>query len=299
MMKWADNIKFAENLKIWSIISLSVIVIGLAFAMISGVNLGIDFTGGTMMHFEMDQVVQMEDISEIIEPFDLSPDIIHAGLDNTEIIIKTKESLNNTERMKVFNAVAEVYNLDSSHFLEAEQFGPSIGDEIQSKALTSILIASVGMLIYITLRFELIYGITSIIALIHDVLILLSVYTIFKIPINSSFIAAVLTIVGYSINDTIVVFDRVRENVKLIKKGTYAYIADVSLRQTLTRSINTSLTTLLVIGSLYVLGVESIKEFAFPLMAGVLVGTYSSIFIASPLWAFIKDRKNVKRYKKT
>jgi preprotein translocase SecF subunit len=298
MMKWADNIKFAENLKIWSIISISVIVLGLIFAIVGGVNLGIDFTGGTMMHFEMDQVVEVDAIDEIVDSFDLDPDIIHAGLDNTEIIIKTKQSLDNTQRMEVFNAVSEVYNLDNSHFLEAEQFGPSIGDEIQSKAMTSILIAAVGMLIYITLRFELIYGITAIVALVHDVLILLSVYSIFNIPINSSFIAAVLTIVGYSINDTIVVFDRVRENVKLIKKGTFAHIANVSLRQTLTRSINTSLTTLLVIGSLYVLGVESIREFAFPLMAGVLVGTYSSIFIASPLWAFFKDRKNKLRYKK-
>lgn len=298
MMKWADNIKFAENLKIWSIISTSVIIIGLVFAMVSGVNLGIDFTGGTMMHFEMDQIVEVDAIDDIIKPFDLDPDVIHAGLDNTEIIIKTKASLDNTQRMEVFNAISEVYDLDSTHFLEAEQFGPSIGDEIQSKALTSILIAAVGMLIYITLRFELIYGITSIIALVHDVLILLSVYTIFNIPINSSFIAAVLTIVGYSINDTIVVFDRVRENVRLIKKGTFANIANVSLRQTLTRSINTSLTTLLVIGSLYVLGVESIREFAFPLMAGVVVGTYSSIFIASPLWAYFKDRKSNKRYKK-
>ncbi len=298
MMKWSENIKFAENLKIWSIISSSIIILGLVFAIVGGVNLGIDFTGGTMMHFEMDQVVEVDAINEIIDPYDLDPDVIHGGLDNTEIIIKTKASLNNAERMEVFNAIAAVYELDSTHFLEAEQFGPSIGEEIQSKALTSILIAAIGMLIYITLRFELIYGITAIIALVHDVLILLSVYAIFNIPINSSFIAAVLTIVGYSINDTIVVFDRVRENVKRIKKGTFANIANVSLRQTLTRSINTSMTTLLVIGSLYVLGVDSIREFAFPLMAGVVVGTYSSIFIASPLWAFFKDRKNKMRYKK-
>lgn len=297
-MKKFKEIKFAENLKIWTLISITVMVIGLVFALVGGVNLGIDFSGGTMMHFEMDQVVEVSELNAVLEPFEINPDIIHAGMDNTEVIIKTKESLDNTERMAIFNAVAEVYGLDSSHFLEAEQFGAYIGKEIQSKAMTSILIASVGMLIYITLRFELIYGITSIIALIHDVLILLAIYSIFNVPINSSFIAAILTIVGYSINDTIVVFDRVRENVKLIKKATFAEIADTSLRQTLTRSLNTSMTTLLVIGSLYVLGVESIREFAFPLMAGVIVGTYSSIFIASPLWAFVKDRSKKTRYKK-
>ncbi len=141
-----------------------------------------------------------------------------------------------------------------------------------------------------------IYGVSSIVALMHDVLVLLSIYAIFRVPVNSSFIAAVLTIVGYSINDTIVVFDRVRENVKRMEKASFVEIANTSLKQTITRSINTSLTTLLVIGSLYALGVESIKEFAFPLMAGVLVGTYSSIFVASPVWVLLKTaQKNKNR----
>lgn len=290
--------KFAENLKIWSLLSLSIMIIGLVFALVGGVNLGIDFTGGTMMHIDMDNIYEVSEIKSAIESFDIDPDIIQAGMDNKEIIIKTKESLNNTERVAIFDTLVETFSLSDDSLLEAEQFGPQIGSEIQTKALNSILIASLGMLIYITLRFELIYGIASIVALIHDVFILLAVYSIFNIPINSSFIAAVLTIVGYSINDTIVVFDRVRENVKLMKKSSYVDIANHSLSQTLTRSINTSLTTLLVIGCLYVLGVESIKEFALPLMAGVVVGTYSSIFIASPLWAFLKERTKKVRFKK-
>lgn len=290
--------KFAENLKLWSLLSLSIMIIGLVFALIGGVNLGIDFTGGTMMHINMDNIYEVSEIESAIDAYDIDPDIIQAGMDNQEIIIKTKESLNNTQRIEIFNTLVETFSLSDDALLEAEQFGPQIGSEIQSKALNSILIASLGMLIYITLRFELIYGIASIIALIHDVLILLAVYSIFNIPINSSFIAAVLTIVGYSINDTIVVFDRVRENVKLMRKSSYVDIANHSLGQTLTRSINTSLTTLLVIGCLYVLGVESIKEFALPLMAGVIVGTYSSIFIASPLWAFMKERTKKVRFKK-
>lgn len=155
----------------------------------------------------------------------------------------------------------------------------------------AILGAAVLMLIYITFRFELVFGLAAIVALLHDVLVLISVYAIFNITVNSSFIAAVLTIVGYSINDTIVVFDRLRENVKREKNKRYDEIADMSIGQTLTRSINTSLTTMLVIGSLLVLGVDSIKEFALPLMAGVAVGTYSSIFIASPVWALIRNRK--------
>ncbi len=292
------KMKFAENLKIWSLISLAIIAIGLIIALTSGVNLGIDFTGGTMIHINMDKTYEVSQIQESIDEYNLDADIIHAGFDKTEIIIKTKLSLDNTQRMEIFETLKNDFNLTNEDFLEAEQFGPTVGKEIQSKALSSIMIASLGMLIYITLRFEIIYGVTAIVALIHDVLILLAVYSIFNIPINSSFIAAVLTIVGYSINDTIVVFDRVRENVKKMKKSSFAEIANKSLSQTIIRSINTSFTTLLVIGSLYVLGVEAIKEFAFPLMTGIIVGTYSSIFIASPLWAFMKDKTKKLNYKK-
>lgn len=288
--------KIAQNYKIWFAISLVVIAVGVGAALFMGLNLGIDFTGGTMMQIEMGQTVEVAEINSIVEEFDLNPDVIHAGAEKTEIILKTKNSLSNTERMNIFTKVKSEYNLEDTAFIGAEQFGPAIGDEIQGRAMIAVLLASVGMFIYIIFRFELIYGVSSIIALMHDVLILLSIYAIFRVPVNSSFIAAVLTIVGYSINDTIVVFDRVRENVKKMEKASFSEIANTSLKQTLTRSINTSVTTLLVIGALYVLGVESIKAFAFPLMAGVLVGTYSSIFIASPVWALFKTaQKNKKR----
>lgn len=288
--------KIAQNYKIWFAISLVVIAAGLAGSLFMGLNLGIDFTGGTMMQIDMGETVEVKEFKSVIDDFDLDPDIIHAGADKTEIIIKTKASLSNAERMEIFSKVQAEYNLEDEAFIGAEQFGPAIGGEIQNRALIAVLLASVGMFIYIIFRFEMIYGISSIIALMHDVLVLLSIYAIFRVPVNSSFIAAVLTIVGYSINDTIVVFDRVRENVKKMEKASFAEIANTSLEQTITRSINTSLTTLLVIGSLYVLGVESIKEFAFPLMAGVIVGTYSSIFIASPVWVLFKTaQKNKNR----
>lgn len=286
--------KIAENYKIWFAISLAVIIAGAAAVLVLGLNLGIDFTGGTMMQVDMGKTVEVSEINDILDPFSLHPDVIHAGAEKKEIIIKTKESLSNAQRQEIFAALQQAYGLEDSAFIGAEQFGPAIGDEIQNRALIAILLASVGMFIYIIFRFEMIYGVSSIIALMHDVMVLVSIYAIFRVPINSSFIAAVLTIVGYSINDTIVVFDRVRENVKRMEKASFTEIANTSLAQTITRSINTSLTTLLVIGALYVLGVESIKEFAFPLMAGVLVGTYSSIFIASPIWALVKTAKKNK-----
>jgi preprotein translocase SecF subunit len=277
--------KISENYKIWFGVSILIMILGLVMTLTSGINLGIDFTGGTMMQFNIGKDFTVQEIREITSKFNLDADILHVGDEKQEVLIKTKKDLSNEERMEIFSAFQEKYDLIDTDFRQTQQFGPSIGDEIRNKALISILIASIGMLLYITFRFEFRFGVAAITALIHDVLIVLSVYAIFKVPINSSFIAAILTIVGYSINDTIVVFDRLRENVKYMKKESYFQVADKSIKQTLTRSINTSLTTLLVIGSLYVLGVESIKEFALPLLAGVLTGTYSSIFIASPVWA--------------
>lgn len=277
--------------KIWFGISLAVIVLGIVVMATTGLNYGIDFTGGTMMQIDLGKVVSVEKVQSVIKPFDLNAEIVHAGKEKHEIIIKTKKSISNDERVKILDAFVTEFGLNEKEsFRSVEQFGPSIGKEIQNKALISILVASLAMLVYITFRFEYTYGVSSIVALLHDVLVLLSVYAIFRIPVNSSFIAAVLTIVGYSINDTIVVFDRVRENVRKRKKESFFDIANTSLLQTIARSINTSFTTLLVIGSLYFLGVEQIKDFALPLLAGVLVGTYSSIFIASPVWAIWKTK---------
>jgi preprotein translocase SecF subunit len=292
--------RIAERFKLWVCISAVIIVAGLGLAGLKGFNLGIDFTGGTMMQIDLHQPsVPVAEVQEIIEEFDLEASIVHAGQTKEEVIIKTSKSLSNEQRIEIFNKFVEKYELTSDDMRGASQFGPSVGKELQSKAMTSILIAAVGMLIYITFRFEVVYGVTAIIALIHDVLVLLAVYSLFNIPVNSSFIAAVLTIVGYSINDTIVVFDRVRENVKLMKRVSFEEIANTSLKQTISRSINTSLTTGLVIGALYFLGSESIKEFALPLFAGVITGTYSSIFIASPLWAAIQSyRKSKHHYSK-
>ncbi len=285
--------KIAQNYKIWFSMSIAIMIFGLIMAATTGVNFGIDFTGGTLMQFELGQEFTVEEISKITSEFELDADILHAGPEEKEVIIKTKKDLSNSQRVEVFEAFKEKYNLEDEAFRKAEQFGPSMGEEIRNRALISIVLAAAGMLIYITFRFKSIkFGAAAIIALIHDTLIVLSLYAILKIPVNSPFIAAILTIVGYSINDTIVVFDRLRENLKYRKKETHFEIANTSIRQTLTRSINTSITTLLVIGCLYVFGVESIKEFALPLLVGVITGTYSSIFIASPVWALSNSLTN-------
>lgn len=288
--------KIVENYKIWFSISLCIIAIGIGMFFVNGFNFGIDFQGGTMIQYDLKTSFDANDISEALKDLDLEEIIIKTGMNETadrEVIIKTAKSLVSTDRKEIADILLDLY--PEAEHRGTDQFSPSIGDEIKSKAVISILVAAVGMLIYITFRFEIVYGITAIIALIHDVLILLTVYVVFDIPISTAFIAAILTVVGYSINDTIVVFDRIRENVKAFRRPNYFEVANNSLKQTITRSINTSMTTLFVIGSLYFLGVDSIKELALPLLAGVLAGTYSSIFIASPLWALWKTKTSDKQ----
>jgi preprotein translocase subunit SecF len=206
--------------------------------------------------------------------------------------IKTKLDLSERERKEIFDKFRDKYDLDHEDLLSIQKVGPAIGEQLKKQAVISLAAAAVGMLIYITYRFEFKFGIAATAALLHDVLIVLAVYAIMQIPINTSFIAAMLTIVGYSINATIVIFDRIRENRGFMKKGTSLVdLVNLSIKQTMARSINTSLTTLFTIGMIYILGVSAIKEFALPLIVGILAGTYSSVLIAGPLWAIWKGRE--------
>lgn len=282
--------KIIEKRKLWFSLSGIIIIAGLLIGLIQGFNMGIDFTGGSLMEIEAHQTLEVSEIREIVNEYDRSASISLLGTDRTTIQIRSKIDFDNKERLEIFGQFQEKYNLEDEDFLRAEQFGPAVGREIQKKALISIVISAIGMLIYITFRFEIRFGLAAITALIHDVLIVVAVYAILRIPINMPFVAAILTILGYSINDTIVVFDRIRENLRFLKKGNYAELANDSITQTITRSINTSLTTLVTIVALYIFGVEQIREFALPLIAGVVSGTYSSIFIASPVWVLLKEK---------
>lgn len=295
-----------EKRKIWFTISIVIILAGLLAMPINALmgndilNFDVEFAGGTVMEINIGQEF---DIAKDIRPLvmeitgDDSPQITR--IDNQGIAIKTK-SIDSNKRIELFDALKEKYQLNEKEdLLNAEDVSPTISTEMQTRALQALGLASILMLIYITFRFkDWKFGLSAVVPLIHDVLIVFAVYSIIRVPINNSFIAAILTIVGYSINDTIVLFDRIRENRKVAKRGDVEGLVNTSINQTITRSINTSLTTLVTITVLYFLGVSSIKEFALPLIVGVISGTYSSIFIASPLWYVLsnKSKRPVKKH---
>ena len=280
-----------EKRSIFFIISAIVIIAGIVgFAINGGFNTDIDFTGGTEIYVnigtEFDEIA-IRDALKGVDGVEISS-VQKSG--ETEAIIKTKE-LSQEQKVAAQDAIKAAFA--DSTILSVDNVSASVGKELWNNAATSIAIAAILMLIYITFRFELLTGISAVLALIHDMLIMMSVYALFQFPVNTSFIAAILTILGYSINATIVVFDRVRENTRFLKKESFADVVNKSIWQTMGRSINTSITTLIVLVALYVLGVPSIKEFAMPLIIGVVCGCYSSVFLAGQFWVLLKG-KNAK-----
>lgn len=288
-------IKIIEHKKIWFSISIIIIVIGFLFVSIRGLNIGIDFQGGTEITMNFGHEFNKADVDNIIYKY--NPDAITTTANNgTELDIKaTNFSTEKTNEM--IKEIESTFNLSSDALVSQNEIGPSIGQQLTKGAIIALSIAVICMLIYVAIRFEFAYGISAIIALAHDTLITISIYAIFNIPVNTPFIAAILTVIGYSVNDTIVIFDRIRENRKKMKGESFDSIANKSLSQTMSRSINTTLTTLTTIVAMYIF-VPSIRDFAFPLIIGIVSGGCSSIFIATPVWCVIKNRKSAKKIKK-
>lgn len=275
---------FINKRKIYYIASTTIVIIGLCFALFKGFNLGIDFTGGTMLEVDMHKQVAMEEVEKALDKYDLDETIVYGGNENNHIIIRTIKALDNQDRMEVVASLGEKFGVTEDDLLAANEFGPSVGKELKSNALKAVLLAAIGMLLYIIFRFKSWrYGVASILGVAHDVLLLLAFYAIFGITVNNPFIAGILTVVGYSINDTIVIFDRIREN-KANNRDRLSndIVMNNSANQTLSRSIMTSLTTLVVMIPLCFMVSSAISEFIVPLMIGVLIGTYSSIFICTP-----------------
>lgn len=289
-------LKVIEKTKIWFAISLTIIFIGIIFGVVrGGLNYGIDFKGGTIVQIEFGKSkIDKTAVENIAKKY--ASDATTNIANNTQVEIRS-EALKQADINKMFNEIKNKYNLKDKALLSQKQIGPSVGNDLKKNAVTSLAIAIVAILVYVAIRFEFKFGLSAIIALIHDVLITLSVYAIFNIQVNSPFIAAMLTITGYSVCDTVVVFDRIRENLRKVRNKDLAYIADKSITQTIARSIYTVLTVIITILCVYIF-VPSVREFALPLLVGISSGCYSSIFIASPLWVIFKGMKKSKKTEK-
>ena len=279
------NIDFLSMRRFGFVISGSFILAGIVSLLLQGGPLlSIDFTGGTLAQIRFEEAPDIAKVRSALEALDVGIGEVQTFGTPNEILIRLQLSQNAENLTSELKAALQAqFPGQSIDFRRVETVGPKIGSELKGKAFFAVFTAIIGILIYISIRFELKFAIGAIAALIHDVLITLGVFSILNYEISLAIIAAFLTIVGYSLNDTIVVFDRVRENMKLLKNIDQKTIFNKSINESLSRTIITSLTTFAVVFILYIAGGEVIRYFAFAMIVGVIVGTYSSIYVASPV----------------
>lgn len=281
------NIDFLSMRKKALTASIVVIVIGLAAMVIhGGPDYSIDFLGGTEIHVRFDQAAPVGEIRSALGNIGYGRAEIKNFGSPQDVLIRVEEQETGTEiSSQILGALNENFAELHPTMLSTDSVGPRIGKELRENTVWAILFSLLLILFYIWMRFEFVFGVGAIVALFHDVLITLGIFTLLRLEISLSVVAAFLTIVGYSLNDTIVVFDRIRENIKSMRRDTFTRILNVSINQSLSRTIITSLTTLIVVVVLYVYAGEVLRNFSFALLVGIIVGTYSSIFIATPVVA--------------
>lgn len=291
------QIGIVKNTKKFLGLSVVLVVLSLGVIFTKGLNYGIDFSGGSLTQIKYDKTVSLNEVNSVLDKVAKSvPQLagnsrkVQVSEGNT-VIIRTQE-LSEDQKEILLESLSTIgkYNID-----KVEKVGASIGKELKTSAIYSLLIGSVLIVAYITVRFEFVFSLGAIVALIHDLIIAIGVISLLGYEVDTPFIAAVLTILGYSINDTIVVFDRIRENIKrkTKKKLTFEEILDKSINQVMVRSINTSVTTLFAIIAILVFGGDSLRTFIVTLLIGILAGTYSSVFIATPIvYLLDKNRKD-------
>ena len=285
----------AGHRKIWFLISLVLIIPGFICMGMRGFNFGIDFTGGTIIDMRVEQPVTLAEIRSSLAKYDLDGSTIQlsgaeTGVESSENVMIRTVDLEETQRKEVMASLTQ--DVGPYTVLREEKVGATIGGELITNAVLALVISWALIILYVAYRFEWRFGVAAVLALIHDIVIVLAVFSFTQRQIDSSFIAALLTIVGYSINDTIVIFDRIRENLKLHfrRGGDVNELVNRSIYQTLTRSLYTVFTVLFTTFALYWFGGETTKDFAFALLIGFASGCYSSIFIASPFWIVLRDR---------
>lgn len=277
----------------WFAISLLVIIPGVISLFMQGLNLGIDFKGGTMLDITFKQAVTQTAITDTMKSVGLEGPVQLSNGD-TAALIRT-EALEEVKRNELLAALQTKVGEYDKTSLKEDKVGPAMGQELTRNAFLALVIAIGLMIAYITIRFQFVFAISGIIALLHDVLVVVGLFSLFQWEIDSSFVAAVLTIFGYSINDTVIIFDRIRENEAKLKRGEdYEDMVDKSIWQTMRRSINTVITVLIALLSVFIFGGESTKMFSLAMLIGVFSGAYSSIFNASQILVEIKTHMKKK-----
>jgi len=292
------KIDFMGKMKPAITISLALILITfVSLIMHGGLRYGIDFEGGTMVQLRFETAPNIEDIRSGLKSIGMGESTIQEFGSKTDILIRVKKSEEKLQAIgaMVKDSLKDKFNIDDITVDRVEMVGPTSASDLREKAFLSILYAIIGIVIYISWRFEVQYAIAAIIALIHDVLITMGAFSILDKEFTLVIIAAFLTIIGYSLNDTIVIFDRIRENLRRRGKIAFMDIINTSINQTLSRTMLTSGTTLMVVLALFFLGGEIIHDFSFALLIGVVVGTYSSVFIASVFLVYWETRVRAKR----
>ena len=282
-------IEFNKYYKKFGILSLVLIIISLSLLFFKGLNYGVDFKGGTLIEIRIEN--SDHSVSKVRDVFNNSnlPNLTVKNFgNNSDYIIKfQKQNLDNPEYINnLKNEVSKSF--PDINFRRVENVGPKVSSELLKSGIIAITLSLAAMLFYIWIRFEWQFSLGSILAIFHDVLITIGIFSILSLEVNLSIVAAVLTIVGYSMNDTVVIYDRIRENLSKYSSSTIDDVSNTSINETLSRTIITSVTTLLALGSIYVLGGEILKGFSLAMIIGVIIGTYSSIFVASPILKYLR-----------
>ncbi|MGA0076867.1 MAG: protein translocase subunit SecF [Pelagibacteraceae bacterium] len=284
------KINFSSLFKVANIISLVAVLVSIFFLFFKGLNYGVDFKGGTLLEIRIDNPnIEIQDIRNSLKIKDLGDVNVKQFGKKGDFLIKFEKSSSENDQFigELKEEISKSLNTEVN-FRRVENVGPKVSSELLKNGLTAIALSLAAMLFYIWIRFEWQFSLGSIIALIHDVIITLGIFSILSFEVNLSIVAAVLTIVGYSMNDTVVIFDRIRENLLKFSKIEINEIANISINETLSRTLITSLTTLLALLSIFILGGEILKGFSFAMILGVIIGTYSSVFVASPVLNYFK-----------
>ncbi len=283
------NINFVSKFKKANFISIIIFTLSIILISFKGLNYGIDFKGGTLIELRTETSVDTSMIRESLKSMNLGDVNVKKFGKKGDYLIKVEQKNSNNSSLipEIKKTLSDYLNTEVD-FRRVENVGPKVSSELLQSSVIAITLALAAMLFYIWVRFEWQFSVGSIIALFHDVTITLGIFSLLSLEINLSIIAAVLTIVGYSMNDTVVIYDRIRENLLKYNKISISDIANLSINETLARTIITSVTTLLALFSIYILGGEILRGFSFAMILGVIIGTYSSIFVASPILKFFK-----------